>query len=74
MGPDSTYGRKKLAPQKQGTDVSSVRRGTVGAAGDFYGQGQISLDKSNSVLSNDFVFLNENLGARGQSKGKKNMT
>jgi len=69
MGPDSTYGRRKLAPQKQGTDISSVKRGTVGAGGDFYGPAQVSQDQSHSVLSNDFAFLNDDAGAKGGIRG-----
>jgi len=73
LGPDSAYQGKRHGTFKQGTETSSVMRVTHGAAADFYVPAQASHDQSQSVLSQDFVYMKDNLAPRpGGRGGKKN--
>ena len=59
--------------QKHQGDGTSLRRGQPPpATADFYATRQISQDQNQSLLSQDFVYLNENLAPRpGPKVGKK---
>lgn len=40
-----------------------MMRGTKGGPGQFYAPAHVSRDQSQSVLSQDFVYLNDNLAS-----------
>ena len=67
---DTSPQGNRLDAQKQ---ISSVRRGQQHpATTDFYVPGAPSLDQNQSLISQDFAYLNDNLATRpGAKAGKK---
>ena len=70
---DPTGNRFGAHVQKQQSDGTSVRRGQPPpTTTDFYAARQISEGQNQSLLSQDFVYLNDNLAPRpGTKVGKK---
>ena len=70
---DPKGNRFEAHKQKHQSDGTSVRRGQPPpTTTDFYAPRQISQDQNQSLLSQDFVYLNDNLAPRpGTKVGKK---